>query len=294
MSYLKSFKIFESNNNINISGKSISDDMLSQEMVDTCNDIVRDFNEDNDTSITLDIIRVYTDAILPERVREKLLKAKNIIYIRPNLRTNWSRVRQSDDKIERDNNLKEECIKHITSYFTSLGYKHLNYNGSRVISTFFYLSDESVEVNPIKRFGKYVKSKLFESKNCFLGDSSDKIDTEIIHNCDDILRDFNEDNNCEFDFVITYRANSSAIINHINPMSAHGYRIAGKVMSVLGDKKDIIEIFIRPTGYISSTDIWDKLKDQRDDCMKHIISYFNSIGYKYLLNGAAIYYFYKD
>ena len=142
---------------------------------------------------------------------------------------------------------------------------------------------------------KHLKDfKLFESNISFLSkESIDKIDREIAYNCDDILRDFNEDNNCEFSFIITYRANANAIVHRINPTSPIGYSFAEKVMSLLGDKKDIIEIFIRHTGYINSPHK-TLIETQRENCMKHIISYFESLGYKYLLNGSAIYYFYKN
>ena len=168
MKHLKSFKIFEAGflgkNNVIVPFKSISDGEISREMVDTCEDIIRDFNEDNDTSVNINMQYVDTDARLPEKVRETLLKeeAKNIIFIRAELRTNWSRVRQDAEIVEMDKLLKESCMKHIISYFESLGYKFMKYQTSYAF--FFYFSDKPIKVNPLKRFGKYVKNKLFNEK----------------------------------------------------------------------------------------------------------------------------------
>lgn len=110
------------------------------------------------------------------------------------------------------------------------------------------------------------------------GIENTKIDPEIVDNCRDIVRDFNEDNNCDLSLYIRYY--DSINLNSFNNTNLDEY-----ISLKLNGKKDVVVIGINGGGngfsyYISI-------------CEKHLLSYFESIGHQHI-KYKSYFFFYED
>ncbi len=128
--------------------------------------------------------------------------------------------------------------------------------------------------------------KIFESNKLVLVNAY-KIDQEIIENCEDILRDFNEENDCRVSLHMRYITDISFLNRALPIPIARNYWYTKEVSYKLVDKKDIIEFL--PTTIEMSI----KADNFKLDCMRHIMSYMHSLGYSVSFIG-DYYYFYRD
>lgn len=129
--------------------------------------------------------------------------------------------------------------------------------------------------------------KIFESRKYVYVTHSHNIGPEIIENCEEILRDFNEENDCEVVLHMRYITDISFINKALPIIIAKNRSRFKEVSDWLGDKKDIIEFFTQTTEISTKSDILKR------DFMKHIISYMSSLGYAFSFI-SGYYYFYKD
>lgn len=107
-----------------------------------------------------------------------------------------------------------------------------------------------------------------------------QVDTEIVDNCNDILRDFNEDNDSYLEIKLypIVILNSKSISSVIKGPSKEIIFKDG--LDDLLDKSDIIDVFISDP---LTSHIFIKSCKLEIQLFKHLRSYLNSIGYnKYI------------
>lgn len=151
-------------------------------------------------------------------------------------------------------------------------------------------------MNFVKKFKSFLTntkhhiSSNFDD-NSLIRDEMTPVDSEIVDTCNDILRDFNEDNNCDLKISLCniMVANTNS---RIMKFTFYDKIISSDGLDILLDKSNIIDLTILDRPGIDY--------DNKAIIMlaKHIISYFKSLGYNYKhrWNNFNIphFYFYKD
>lgn len=306
MKHLKSFNIFEGN--VNVSNSYYG--RVDSEIVENCEDILRDFNEDNDCNIRIYMKKYNTIGVnnriifdknarynsFSKNVVDVLEDKTDIIGIKPYIEKSQNLTEKESSKF------KEDFMKHIISYFGSLGYKYITdviadfppirHTGTSAFHTaskgsvnyFFYIDNEVSEKpksNLLKRFGKYVKNKLFEGSVIILSPYEARLDIEpeIVENCRDILRDFNEDNDCNFNLYLKPIEFNRDRIDIRHNLYQNFIKLEGRKAIVFSLSREFKII----NGSI----------DNLRKCESYIVSYFTSIGYKFIRDNNK-YYFYLD
>lgn len=87
----------------------LDDHKIDQEMIDTCDDIIRDFNEDYDTQFYIDITPYKESIGKIDKLRITCLSRNHV--------TNY------DKELAKIRELRLELYKSLISYFVSIGYK---------------------------------------------------------------------------------------------------------------------------------------------------------------------------
>ena len=129
MKFLQKFNSFDLLNEDRV---SYSGEFLDAEIRDTCNDILRDFNEENDSELIIEVERVkiektnYGDFYTGFEDKDDLIAVACFSKIHNKTITAI---------------LRKRFFKHLVSYFTSLGYK--NREDKNII--FFYREKEKID-----------------------------------------------------------------------------------------------------------------------------------------------------
>lgn len=232
-------------------------DVLDPEIRDTCFDILRDFNEENDSELKIEIDCVKVEKTNYGDFYVGLEDKDDLIAV-----ACFSRIHNKAITAI----LRKRFFKHLVSYFTSLGYK--NTQDRNYLDQFIFFYREKDDTSK-----KITESEEIYTNRKGIYNSDEIIDQEIIDTCKDIVRDFNEDNDTYFEFDLKSVYIGNELPSHFNGHNPNNRRSNRWNFTELVDREDIIKISIKLEYQINDFKNIQLLFDS-------LISYFTSLGYK--------------
>ena len=133
MKFLQKFNSFDLLNEDRV---SYSGEFLDAEIRDTCNDILRDFNEENDSEIQIEIGRAKIEKNYVGDFYTGLEDKDDLIAV-----ACFSKIHNKTITAI----LRKRFFKHLVSYFTSLGYKNTEERNYKDQFIFFYREKEKID-----------------------------------------------------------------------------------------------------------------------------------------------------
>lgn len=242
MKFLQKFIGFSLNENISqlayVSKKSsiFSDDReVNSEIIENCIDIIRDFNEEHDIQFSIRISPY-------ERTSTK----DDFMLIEAEVNSELSHIN--------NNKLCMELYMHIVSYFRSIGYSYrISIITEFILPMLYVYKDISYKIES-------KSEKIFEDK--VIWDHTANIDTEMYYTCNDIMRDFNEENNSHFCIDICHvRIDPNSYIEN---------------QTGLAGKEEVIGACCWDINRHENANVFRL----RSLFFQHLAAYFNSLGYK--------------